>query len=250
MSRVVNLSTVFRGLPRDERPAAAAAAGWTRVESWWEFASATPDQDDLARFLSAIEEAGVELVAINAHGGDRDAGERGLAGLLGREEEFRASIEGIASVHARTGARSFNVTIGNVSPQVDREQLLALAAARYRWACERVRSFGGTLLLEPLTADGNPDYPFRTGYDVAEFLEERLAGVPNIGLLLDTYHLASNGVDPAAAARDLAPIIRHVQFADAPGRGAPGTGDIDFPAVERALAEAGYTGDIAHEHLG
>lgn len=250
MTRVVNLSTVFRGLPRDERPAAAAAAGWTRVESWWEFASAAPARDDLERFLAAVEDAGVELVAVNAHGGDRESGERGLAGLPGRGDEFRASIEGIAGVHERTGAALFNVTIGNASPRVGRDALFAVAAERYRWACERVLPFGGTLLLEPLAASGNPDYPFRTGYDVAEFLGTHLADVPNIGLLFDTYHLASNGVDPVSAAADLAPVIRHVQFADVPGRGAPGTGDIDFASVERALDAADYAGDIALEHLG
>lgn len=250
MSRVVNLSTVFRDLPRDERPAAAAAAGWSRVESWWEFASATPERDDLERFLTAIQDARVELVAVNAHGGDREAGERGIAGLPDRGEEFQASIEGVAGVHRRTGARTFNVPIGNLAPHLGRDELLATAAERYRWACERLRSFGGMLLLEPLAEHGNPDYPLRTGYDAAEFLRTHLPDEPNIGVLFDTFHLASNGIDPAAAARDLAASIRHVQFADAPGRGAPGTGDIDFPAVERALRDAGYAGDIALEYLG
>src|SRR5699024_2358984 len=128
--------------------------------------------------------------------------------LPGRDSEFRASIESIAEVHHRTGARLFNVTIGNLVPaHADRNELFAIAADRYRWASERVRPFGGILLLEPLIAEGNPFYPFHTGYDVAEFLQSYLEDVPNIGLLFDTYHLASNGVDPAAAAGDLAQFI-------------------------------------------
>jgi hydroxypyruvate isomerase len=251
MTAVVNLSTVFRGLERDERAAAAAAAGYERAESWWEFPTATPAADDMARFVDAIRVAGLELVAVNAHGGDRDAGERGLAALPDRHEEFVQSIEGIVAMHRELGPRLFNVTFGNLDEERwTRDEQLAVAAERYAWACALVAPFGGTLLIEPLTRDGNAAYPFRTGHDIAAFLDEFLPDVPNVGVLFDTFHLASNGVDLVRAIDELGPRIRHVQFADFPGRGLPGTGGLDFDAIERGLDAAGYTGDRALEYLG
>ncbi|WP_306231302.1 TIM barrel protein [Agrococcus beijingensis] len=251
MKPAVNLSTVFRGLERDARPAAAAAAGFTRVESWWEFSSATPAPEDVARFVDALRAAGLELVAINAHGGDREAGERGMAALPDREQEFDQSIEAVAEVHRQLGPRLFNVTFGNLrSDRWTRDEQLASAAERYAAACERVATFGGTLLIEPLTRDGNPDYPMRTAQDAADFLDAFLPDVPNIGVLFDTFHLAANGVELERAIDELGPRIRHVQFADFPGRGRPGTGAIDFDALEERLDRVGYTGEISLEYLG
>lgn len=251
MSRIVNLSTVYRRLPRDERALAAAADGFSRVETWWEFPSAAPAQEDVDSFLAAIEAAGVELVAINSHGGDRATGERGLASLPDRREEFELSIAAIAEMNRRTGARLFNVAAGNlVADRWSREEQLSVAAERYAWACAQVAPFGGTILIEALSADGNPEYPFRTGGEVVSFIEQRAPAMANLGLLYDTFHLASGGVDLVSAIDELAPRIRHVQLADFPGRGAPGTGDIDFEAVQTALDHAGYAGGVSLEYMG
>lgn len=43
--------------------------------------------------------------------------------------------------------------------------------------------------------------------------------------------------------------IAHVQLADTPGRGEPGSGDTDFPAVVSALLDKGYTGAYALEYI-
>lgn len=248
---VVNLSTVYRELPRDARPAAAAADGHRRVESWWDFDSATPSQEELDGFLQAISESGLGLVAINSHGGDRDAGERGLACLPDRQQEFRDSIESVCRVARATDARKFNVAFGQLDPSRWSEQeQLAVAEENYRWAASRVAEFGGTILIEALSREGNGGYPFHDGQDVHDFIRGRLADVDNVGLLFDTFHLAGNGVDILQAFRVLVPTIRHVQLADWPGRGAPGTGELDFAALENLIQSSGYQGDVALEYLG
>jgi hydroxypyruvate isomerase len=68
------------------------------------------------------------------------------------------------------------------------------------------------------------------------------------GLLLDAYHMLRSGRDPAEEARRFGDALGHVHVADSPGRGAPGTGDLDLPAFLIALAEAGYDGPIGLEY--
>lgn len=250
MTYAANLSTIYRNLPRDERAAAAAADGYALVESWWDFDSATPDPRELDAFITSIESAGLDLVALNSHGGNRAAGERGMASLPDRQKEFEASIEGIIEAAERTGTRKFNVAAGNRDPLLSKDEQLDIAAGRYRLACERVERFGGTVLIEALGQEENPGYLFTTGTDVLDFLRDRLPAITNIGLLFDTYHLASNGIDVVAAWHTLHDGVAHLQLADAPGRGAPGTGDIDFDAFLDEVARTGYSGDIALEYLG
>ena len=67
-------------------------------------------------------------------------------------------------------------------------------------------------------------------------------GLDNARFLLDLYHLAMNGEDlPAVIARH-AGITGHVQIADSPGRGAPGTGSLPLALLLDTCAGHGYTG--------
>jgi len=65
-------------------------------------------------------------------------------------------------------------------------------------------------------------------------------GASNIGFLADIYHLAKMGEDVADVLSRYQEAIAHVQVADPPGRGAPGTGTLDFEPLFRQLAGQGY----------
>jgi hydroxypyruvate isomerase len=56
----------------------------------------------------------------------------------------------------------------------------------------------------------------------------------------DLYHMARQGLDIPAGIRLLAGRIGHVQFADCPGRGEPGSGQLDFAPLLQALQASGY----------
>ncbi|MNG20112.1 putative hydroxypyruvate isomerase YgbM [compost metagenome] len=60
--------------------------------------------------------------------------------------------------------------------------------------------------------------------------------------------MARQGVDAAAGIRLLSGRIGHVQFADCPGRGEPGSGKTDFAPALRALQDAGYPGWLGAEY--
>jgi hydroxypyruvate isomerase len=70
---------------------------------------------------------------------------------------------------------------------------------------------------------------------------------PRVRLLYDMYHSITEGEDPAAILARHGAHVAHVQVADAPGRGEPGSGTVDWPAMLRLLQAAGYRGPIGVE---
>ena len=115
----VNCSILFTELPLLERPAAAHAAGFEAVEFWWPFASAAPADAEVEAFARAIEDAGVDLTALNLAAGDMAGGDRGLISWPGRENEVRDSIDIAAALGKRLGTVAFNALYGNRLDGVD-----------------------------------------------------------------------------------------------------------------------------------
>jgi hydroxypyruvate isomerase len=72
---------------------------------------------------------------------------------------------------------------------------------------------------------------------------------PGVRLLYDAYHAARAGLDPLAALGPVSPLVGHVQYADCPGRGAPGTGGIDLEALVERLDALGYAGAVGLEFV-
>jgi hydroxypyruvate isomerase len=241
---------MFTEFPLLERPAAASAAGFGTVEFWWPFPEPVPPADELDAFVRALDDAHVDVSAINFFAGDMVAGERGLVSHRARQAEFRANVPVVVELARRTGARVFNALYGQRVTQSSPATQDTTAREALAYAARAVAAIDGTVVVEALKAGENGDYPLRTADDCVTLLQRvrEHSGQRNIGLLFDTYHLASNGVDLPAAIAQHGDWIQHVQIADAPGRGQPGTGEIDFGGVLRALRAAGYQRDVACEY--
>jgi hydroxypyruvate isomerase len=247
---VANVSLLFTELPYLQRFPAAAAAGFQSTESWWPFPSATPTRADADRLVEAVAACGIPLTALNLFGGDQDAGERGIVCRPDRRDEFAANLEAVAALAERTGARGFNALYGQRrADQSDAEQD-ATALANLAAAVHRLAPLGGTVYVEPQTRATSRGYPIATTADAAAIVlrVREHTGLDNIGILFDTFHLTNNGEDLVTAIDDFAPLIAHVQLADSPGRGEPGTGSVSFAAVLEALARNGYRGRVAAEY--
>ncbi|WP_433467783.1 hydroxypyruvate isomerase family protein [Spirillospora sp. CA-128828] len=243
----VNCSILFTDFPPLGRPAAERAAGFGAVEFWWPWPGRpVPPAADVDAFCAAIEDAGVRLIALNLYAGDMPAGERGVLSDPSRAEEFRASLAVVERIAGRTGVRSFNALYGQRLDGVDASEQDRAATRNLVHAAGAVGGFGGTLLIEPLARGLNGAYPLETAADAVAVVERvRAAGAENVRFLFDTFHLATNGDDLERVAREHAADIGHVQIADAPGRGRPGTGRIDFGRVFAVLDDIGYAGRIS-----
>jgi hydroxypyruvate isomerase len=244
----VNCSILFTELPLEERPAAARAAGFDGVELWWPFAEAVPPDPDIDRFVACVADAGVRLVGLNFFAGDMPSGDRGLVSWPARSGEFRDNVEVVVGIGERLGCRAFNALYGNRVDDADPAAQDDLATENLAIAGRAAARIGGTVLVEPVS--GAPRYPLLTAADAVGVIDRVAAeaGVANLGLLCDLYHLATNGDDLDQAIASYADRVAHVQIADAPGRHQPGTGTLDLDRYLAQLAAAGYDGWVGLEY--
>ena len=244
----VNLSLLFTELPLLARPAAAKQAGFDAVEFWWPFATAVPADPDLDGFVAAITGAGVQLIGLNFFAGDMPGGDRGLVSWPARSSEFRDNIDVTVGIGERLGCTAFNALYGNRTDESTQAEQDELAAENLALAARAADRIGGMVLLESVS--GAPKYPLRTAADVVRVIDrvERQSGLTNVKFLCDLYHLDVNGDDVAAAIEAYADRVGHVQVADSPGRGEPGTGTLDIDGHLAALAAKGYRGYVALEY--
>ncbi len=240
----VNLSMLFTEVPLLQRPAAARAAGFGAVEFWWPFASAVPSDADVDSFVTAVRDAGVQLIGLNFFAGDMPGGDRGLVSWPARSGEFRDNIDVTVGIGERLGCRAFNALYGNRVDDANPVQQDEVAAENLALAARAAARIDGVVLVEPVS--GAPRYPLLTAADVIRVIDR--VGEPNVKFLCDLYHLATNGCDVAAVISEYADRVGHVQIADSPGRGEPGTGSLDIAGHLAALAARGYRGYVALEY--
>jgi len=101
-------------------------------------------------------------------------------------------------------------------------------------------------VVEALNARDRPGFLLARSDDMMEAIER--AGHANLGIQYDLYHMQIMEGDLVPTMERLLAHIGHIQFADTPGRGAPGTGEINFPFVFDALDRMGYAGWVGAEY--
>jgi hydroxypyruvate isomerase len=243
-----NISIMFTEHPLLDRPAAARRAGFAQVEMWWPYGEPVAPAAEVEALLDALAQAQVRLTGLNFFAGDMPNGERGVASHPDRQEDLRGNTRQLLAIAAATGCRAFNLLYGQrderwTPAEQDRTAVEAVAAA-----AQAVRGIGGTVLLEPLAEGLNGAYPLLDPIQIINMITGPLAGHDNVRLLFDLFHIGSNGFDIVARARECAPWIGHVQIADSPGRGEPGSGSLPIRECLAALREVGYEGTAACEY--
>ncbi|SPM28433.1 Hydroxypyruvate isomerase, partial [Mycobacterium terramassiliense] len=244
----VNCSILFTELPLLKRPAAARAAGFEAVEFWWPFAEPAPPEGDVDAFVRAIRNAGVRLSGLNFAAGDMPAGDRGIVSDPGSVTAFRDSVDVAVDIAKTLGTRAFNALYGNRIEGLAPAAQDDVAAENLAYAAQAAQRIGATVLIEPVS--GAPRYPIRTAADAVRVVDRvrSRAGYENLCVLADLYHLHVNGDDVAAALHAHADRVGHVQIADSPGRGEPGTGEIVLASYLGILLDHRYDGYIGLEY--
>ena len=235
-----NLTMLFTELPFLERFAAAAAAGFKGVEYLFPYAfdaGALAEQLDRHRLVQVLH---------NLPAGDWEGGERGIACHPGREAEFRDGV-GRAIEYARVlGCDQLNCLAGIAPAGADDDAVRAVFVDNLRFAAARLKEAGIRLLVEPVNTRDIPGFYLNRTEQAIALIDE--VGSDNLLLQYDIYHAQRmEGEIGNTIARYLT-RIGHIQLADNPGRGEPGSGEIKYPWLFRHIDRLGYAGWIGCEY--
>jgi len=233
-----NLSMMFNEHPFLERFGAAASAGFDAVEYLFPY-------DFEAREISGqLQRHGLAQALFNMPPGDWSKGERGLAALPSRKDEFRKAVKMSVDYAGIIGTPLLHMMAGN-APSGD---LAARQAYRENlaFAADATARAGVGLVVEPINRRDMPDY-FLNDFNMAIDIINDL-GHSNVKLQFDIYHRQILHGDVVKALESLMPMVGHIQIASVPLRHEPGTGELNDVFIFNALDRLGYTGFVGCEY--
>lgn len=236
-----NLTTMYGKLPLLDAMAAAKADGFDAIEC------RSPFEFPKEVVLDKVAELGLTLVQFNCPMGDFAAGDRGLACLPGREDEFRASIDLTIDYALALGVPQVNCVGGLRTPGASDSEIEDVMVANLRHAAPRLADAGVKLQIEPINPLDTPGV-FLSTTEQFKRIHDRVDHF-NLFLQYDFYHMQIVQGDLIRGFDELASVINHVQVADNPGRHEPGTGEINYQFVFRALEQRGYAGWVGCEYV-
>jgi hydroxypyruvate isomerase len=235
-----NISMLFTEHDWLDRPKAAADAGFGAIEIQF------PYEHSVEAWAKAIGDAGVAVAVLNLPVGDMLSGGPGLAAIPGREDAFAEAITQAKAYAAVLRPRNVNVLAGMPPANLPRMECLDILAGNLRAAAEAFEPLGVGVVTEAVNTRDRPGYFLsRTEEAVAAV---RLAGHGNLGIQHDLYHMQIMEGDLVETLSSQRAVISHIQFADAPGRHEPGTGEIPFPIIFEAIDAIGYGGWVGAEY--
>ncbi|MBX9463211.1 MAG: hydroxypyruvate isomerase [Aquamicrobium sp.] len=236
-----NLSMLFQEYDFLERFDAAARAGFDAVEY------VSPYEYPADEVATRLERAGLEQALFNLPVGDWAAGERGLAILPDRIEEFRRSVDTAAHYAQALGCKQVNCLAGIAPADAVEAELETVFVENLRYATDRLGEAGIRLLIEPI--NDRIDMPgfFLTHTRQALDIIDKV-GSPNLFLQYDIYHMQIMEGDIARTIEANLPRIGHVQVAGHPGRHEPDIGEINYPFLFDHLDRIGYRGWVGAEY--
>ena len=235
-----NLTMMFNEVPFPQRFAAAAKAGFAAVEFLFPY---DYPPAEVARWL---QEAGLKNALFNMPPGDWAAGERGVASLPGREEEFRAGVARAVEYARALGTPGIHAMAGLLPSGADRKRHREVFVANLRHAAKALAGEGRTLLIEPINSRDIPGFFLNTQAEAHAIREE--VDQPNLKVQMDFYHAQIVEGDLSVTLRKHIAHVGHVQIASVPDRHEPDEGEIDYRHIFRLLDELGYPGWVGCEY--
>ena len=235
-----NLTMLFGEVDFLDRFKAAADNGFKGVEYLFPYAY---EADEIA---AKLKENNLEQVLHNLPAGDWGAGERGIACHPDRVEEFKKGVDTAIEYATKLGCKQLNCLAGKVPEGVSQEQAHQTFVSNVKFAADKLKAAGITLLIEPINTFDIPGFFLSTTAQGNAIIDE--VGSDNLFLQYDIYHMQRMEGELAATMKANLKRIKHIQLADNPGRNEPGTGEINYTFLFKYIDEIGYDGWIGCEY--
>lgn len=234
-----NLLHLFTEFPFAERFSRAADCDFVAIEL------AMPYEHSPQFLSELIKQHGLEIAVMNTPSG-RDAGSRGLACDPRQQDAFQNSI-GEALRYAEMLDQPLLHCLAGMAPNdMDSAEVRKTYLANLRLAARRCAAVGVSIGIEAINPVDRPGYYVSSASQALDLVEA--IAEPNVGVILDIYHMVMADEPVLDLIKRAGPALFHVQIADVPGKGEPGTGVIDFKAVFDTIDESGYDGWVGLEY--
>ena len=187
----------------------------------------------------------LDLSIFNSSPGNFKNGDRGLACLPKRKEEFQrtiiqsikyAKIIKCKKIHIMSGIKGSKNDLTYKDTYIENLQ----------WACDKFSEEDLTVLIEPINSRNIPNY-FLSSTDMATEIIE-LTERKNIKLLFDIYHHQIIRGDVTKYLKSIYSYIGHIQIAGIPDRNEPNISEIDYKFIFKIIDGLGYKGWIGCEY--
>jgi len=231
-----NLGFLWNDISLPDAIRAAKAAGFDAVECHW------PYVFDAGDVKAALQETGLRMLGLNTVRGNLEAGENGLAALIGRESEARAAIDQAIEYATKIDTPNIHVMAGFAAGEEPHKTFIA----NLKYACAQADKHKITIVIEPLNHYDAPGYFLSTTEQAKAIIEE--VGADNLKLMFDCYHVQLMEGDLSNRLKKLQPIIGHIQFASVPDRGTPDHGEVNYAHIFTVIADMGYVAPLGAEY--
>jgi hydroxypyruvate isomerase len=235
-----NLTFLYREFPLPERFALAATDGFRAVEIL------TPENVPVPELADAARKAKVQVALCNAPMGDLFGGGPGLSGVPGREADFRHAIETAIEWAELLDCPRVHIGPSRVPEGCSPDECMDVLSQNLKLAASLLTESGIMTLIEPLNSKDMPDICLSTVQQALQLMD--VVDHPGVRLQFDVYHAARTGPEYMRALEQNIDQVGHIQFADVPGRGEPGTGELPFDRLFALVDSLDYTGWMGAEY--
>jgi hydroxypyruvate isomerase len=235
-----NLTMMFTEVSFPERFARAAAAGFRGVEFLFPY---DHKPAEVARWL---KNNGLENALFNMPPGDWAAGERGIASLPGRQQEFRDGVAKALEYALALGTPKIHAMAGIPPTGYNPLEYNDIYIDNLRYAARELEKHSRLLVIEPINTRDIPGY-FLNRQDQAHSVCA-VVGAANLKVQMDFYHAQIVEGDLSATFKKYAPHVGHIQIASVPARHEPDEGEVNYRHLFALIDELGYDGWVGCEY--
>ena len=235
-----NLTMLFNEHSFMDRFEKAAESGFKAVEFLFPYAYKAGE------IRQKLDQNNLRLVLHNLPAGDWDEGERGIACLPDRMDEFKASVAKAIEYAKVLGVGQLNCLAGKAPAGLSQELLQATLIANLRYAAAELKKVNIKLLIEPINTFDIPGFYLSKTQQALDILNE--VGADNVYIQYDIYHAQRMEGELSKTLEENISRIAHIQLADNPGRHEPGTGEINYAYLFKLIDRIGYQGWIGCEY--
>ncbi|MBV1865679.1 MAG: hydroxypyruvate isomerase family protein [Rhodobacteraceae bacterium] len=233
-----NLTMMFTEWDFLDRFQAASDAGFAAVEYLF------PYDFSADAIAECLRQNNLTQALFNLPPGDWEAGDRGLAALPERADDFRQSVTRALDYAGTIGVERLHMMAG-VADSASAEALACYKVSA-RYAVEKCADKGLNLLLEPINNRSVPGY-FLNDFNMAAQVISDLK-MPNLKLQFDIFHRQIIHGDVVIGLQESLPITDHIQIASIPSRHEPDGEELNYPFVFAELDRLEFQGYVGCEY--